>query len=461
MIGKRIEVEQRRREGNGMLKIERRRILLLLYSLFVITGLIPFSTSPASAAGELVYVIPVEQGVERGLQAFLERSFTEAEEAGADAIILEIDTLGGEVSAAWDIGELIRFSAIPVTAFIKDEAISAGTYIALNASTIAMAPGSTMGAAAPIDLAGNMADKKVVSTWTKKMVSAAELNGRNPLIAEGMVNPDVEIPGVTQKGELITLDAKEAKRLGYADTIASTREEVLAFIGLKDAEVVEEKLTTAEKLARIVTNPYVIPILFAIGLGGIIFELLAPGFGVPGIVGISAFALYFFGHYLAGFAGWEDIFLFIAGILLLVIEIFVPGFGIFGFLGIIAMITGLVMASYDTVYGLTSLGIATVVAFIVGFIIFKYFGHRGIWNRFILKDEQIRESGYVAPKDYQQLLGKDGISITPLRPAGTGEIAGERVDVVSEGGFISANRPIRVVLVEGTRLVVRERKEDG
>lgn len=398
----------------------------------------------------ILYVVPVKHSVEQGLFAFMQRAFEEAEQNEADAILLEIDTPGGEIQAAGEIGELIRGQKTPVFSYVVDEAFSAGTYIALNSDKIIMSPGSAMGSAAPIDLAGNMADQKVVSAWTKKMVSAAEMNGRDPAIAEAMVNP--------AQGNPLSLDPVQAQKVGYAEGIAENREEALKLLGYSNSTVFTIETTTGEKVARIVTNPLLIPLLLTIGLAGIAVELLIPGFGVPGIIGLISLSLYFFGHFIAGFAEWLHIILFILGILLLLIEVVVPGFGIFGGIGIVSVLSGIVMASYDTAYGSLSLGIAIVITLIVTFIMIKYFGHRGVWNKFILRDRQKNEEGYTASKDMTHWMDKEGVAITPLRPSGTAQISEQFVDVVTEGHFIEKGRKIIVVRVEGTRVVVREVK---
>lgn len=403
----------------------------------------------------LVYWIPLHQSIEQGLSAYLQRTFAEAEEARADAIIIEMDTLGGEVTAALDIGKLIAHSSVPVTVFIRGEAISAGSYIALNAETILMTASSAIGAAEPRLITGETADPKTVATWASNMRAAAESHGRNPEIAEAMVDRNIEIEGLTTKGELVSLSAKQAVSYGMADKIVKNQQDVLDEIGYPKATVVEMDMTPAEKLARLITSPLVVPILFMIGLIGIAIEIFTPGFGLPGIIGLLAFGLYFFGHYVAGFAGMETIGLFIVGIILMIIELFVPGFGIFGILGLIALISGIVMAAYSTVFSLISLFVAMVVTIIVLVVAVRYLGARGAWRKFVLTDKQDNRAGYVAQSSRKQLQGKKGITMTPLRPAGVVMLDGKRYDVVSEGGFIAANKPVVVIHVEGTRVVVR------
>ena len=215
--------------------------------------------------GKTVTFIPVENEVERGLESFLERNIKEAEKNGTDHIVLEIYTPGGRVDAALHIAKLMRETKIPITAYVVKNAFSAGAYIALNADEIVMKPSTTIGSAAVIDQQGNTAGKKAESAWKAEMLAAADLNERNPLYAEAMVSPNVEIPELhLKKGELLTLTAREAIKVGYAEKIAEDREELLAYLGLEDAKIIDAKPTLADKIARFVTNPVVVPILLSL-----------------------------------------------------------------------------------------------------------------------------------------------------------------------------------------------------
>jgi membrane-bound serine protease (ClpP class) len=442
-------------------------LLLLLVMLGFPAGRTLAEAPPGNAPNaRLVYWIPVHETIESGLEAFLNRAIDDAEKASAQWIVLDINTLGGRVDSAEGIGERIRSSKIPTVAFVHGKAASAGSYIALNAGKIVMAPGSTIGAAAVVDPAGREIDNpKVVSHWASEMRSAAEMRGRNGLIAEGMVDKNLtvampEIGRTAEKGEIVSLTAEEAVKVGYAEAIAGDREGVLAYLNAGDSRVIDFQPSPAERLARILTNPAVMTILLLVGIAGVAIELFVPGFGVPGILGIAAFALYFFAHYAAGFAGLEDIVLFVAGIALMFVEVFVPGFGIFGAIGIVCLISGVLMAAYDTGRALVSLGVAAAVAAVVTALFIKFFKHRGVWNRFILKDEQKQELGYVPSAPKASLLGKTGEAITPLRPAGTALFEGTRVDVVTSGEYIPAGSKVVVNKVEGTWVQVSLWKEE-
>nr|WP_245251932.1 nodulation protein NfeD [Paenibacillus sediminis] len=425
---------------------------------------ISFTAEPVRAVAQSgpVYIIPVDQEIESGLYKFMKRGFDEATRMNAALIVLEINTPGGRVDSAEQIGELIRSSKVPTIAFVKGRAASAGSYIALNADKIAMQPGSTIGAAAIVDRSGQpIDDPKLVAYWKSEMAAAAELSGRNPAIAEGMTDTNIEVKmpeiGKTkQKGQIISLTADEAVKVGYAEMIAKTAEEVASQSGYSTQDMFRIDRTAAENISIFLTNPIVSTLLLFVGITGIIIELIVPGFGIPGILGIIAFVLYFTGNYIAGFAGSETWILFIIGLVMLISELFVPSFGILGIIGSVSLVTGVVSAAYDTTNAFISLSIAFAAAIIVVIIVSYIFKERGIWNRFILRYQLTKEEGYIPNEPKDNLIGKQGTSLTPLRPAGTAIVDGKRIDVVTEGGFIEAGRPVMIISVDGTRVVVKE-----
>lgn len=412
---------------------------------------------------ETVYFIPVEQEVERGLEAFLKRSLLEAEKQGASHVIFEVNTPGGLVNAAGNIATIIRDTGIPTTAFIVKDALSAGAYISLNANEIVMAPGSRMGAAAVIDQQGNMADDKSVSAWLADMKASAELNGRDPVYALAMADPNIDLPKYgAERGKLLTLTATQAKEVGYAEAIAENRTELLEYLNLSGAEIIDSEITLSERIARFVTHPIIVPILLSIGSLGLVLELYSPGFGVPGIMGASALFLFFFGHAIAGFAGWESIILLIAGMVLILIEIFTPGFGIFGISGIVAVLLSILMSSSTTVVDmLLYLFIAFIVTLAASVLYIRFFGYKGFLRKLVLTDATKSELGYVTNETNEDIIGQTGMTVTPLRPSGIIELDNERLDVVSEGGFIDKGKKVTIVQSKGSRISVREVKNEN
>ncbi|WP_163101898.1 NfeD family protein [Peribacillus alkalitolerans] len=410
----------------------------------------------SKSSNDLVYIVPVEDTVEKGLYAFLERAINTAEENGADAVILEVNTPGGAVDAAAKIGKLLSDSPIKTVAWVNNQALSAGAYISLNADEIYMVPGSTMGSAAIIDTEGNAADKKAQSYWLAAMKTAAEQYGRDPKFALAMADENIDLPELgAEKGKLLTLTAEQAEEIGYSEGTVTTKEELLKKIGLESAEVRSVEESFAEKLARFITHPVVVPILLTIGSLGLVVELYSPGFGLPGFMGLSSLLLFFYGHTVAGLAGYETLLLFALGIVLIVLELFLPG-AIWGVLGVIAVIGSLFLASGNIVHMTISILIAIVVSLVVSILMVKVFGKKmKFLRRIILTDATKTEQGYVSNKNRLDLIGMEGVALTDLRPSGTVLFEEERVDVVTEGSFIKKGSKVKVLKTEGARIVVR------
>ncbi|SDM88570.1 NfeD-like C-terminal, partner-binding [Paenibacillus sp. yr247] len=212
----------------------------------------------------------------------------------------------------------------------------------------------------------------------------------------------------------------------------------------------------AENLSAFLTHPITATLLLMVGIIGIALELLFFSGGLLALAGVVGFALYFLGFYLAGFAGFGDLTVFGIGLVLLILELVVPSFGILSVLGAICLFGGVLMASSDPKEAAMMLGIALLVAIVVISFVIKTFKHRGVWNRFILKEQLTTDKGFTSSPDRSYLIGLEGEAITPLRPAGTAIINGARVDVVTNGGFIPNASKVVVVEVEGARVVVRE-----
>ncbi|KIL16154.1 hypothetical protein B4107_2333 [Bacillus safensis] len=411
----------------------------------------------AKSADQKVHVIPIEDTVEKGLSKFIERSFEQAKSERAKHIILDINTPGGAVDAALEIADTIRASDIPVTAFVNHRALSAGAFIALNADQIYMTPNGKMGAAAIIDGEGNAADQKSESLWLAEMSDAAEKQGRDPKYALAMADIDIDAKEAgAPKGELLTFNTDRALQFGYAEGEAKNMDDLLQKLKLKDASVQYDEVSFAEKVARFLTHPIVIPILLSIASLGLVVELYSPGFGVPGTMGVTALLLFFYGHLVAGFAGYETLFLFLAGIALIILELFLPG-GIVGVIGLICVVVSLFLAAGSFTEMAISILIATAVSIIAVILLTKVLGKRmKFFKKFILTDSTNKESGYVSNETREDLVGQIAVTATALRPSGTIVLGDERIDVVSEGAFIDKDEQVKIVKAEGSRIVVRK-----
>ena len=417
----------------------------------------------------VVYVAPIEGIIDLGLAPFVDRVLNEATDAGAAAVILEINTFGGRVDAAVVIRDALLNARVRTVAFVNKRAISAGALISLAAEKIVMADGGTIGAATPVQMGQPGAptqpvEEKTVSYVRKEFRATAESRKRPPLIAEAMVDADVEIPGLIEKGKLLTLTTDEAMKHKVADFRAQTIESVLDQLNLAGAQVRRASPNWAEGLVRFLTNPIISSLLITIGMLGIILEIRTPGFGVPGALGIAGLALFFWGHWLVQLAGWEELLLVGSGLVLLVLEIFViPGFGLAGVLGIGALLAGLSLsligggATWEFILKAAGRVVFSLfLALVTSLAVLRFLPRLPFGRRLILETELLAGAGgSSAPESDRMWLGKSGTALSPLRPAGIAEIEGERVDVVSDGDLIEPGVPIVVTHVDGNRIVVR------
>ncbi|PKM89724.1 MAG: hypothetical protein CVU87_04570 [Firmicutes bacterium HGW-Firmicutes-12] len=424
--------------------------------LLIVMGLVLFAPIVSAKPADTVYVISIEGTVDAGQAKFVERSFLEAERVQASMVILEVDTPGGLVEAAMQIRDTVLRSSVSTTALVKGGAISAGALITLACEQIAMQPGATMGAAEP-RIGMERADEKFVSYFAKEMAATAEVNGRRTDIAVAMVDRDKKIEGIIDEGKLLTLTYREAEQYGYTDYIVNNRAELLANLELSEAEVKEIKPSLSEQIIRFVTNPYVAPFLLTIGIAGIIIEVFTIGWGIAGSVGLLSLALYFGGNLMAGFTGWEAILLFLLGLIMLGVEAIVPGFGVPGIGGIVCMLVSIILAAPSWETGIISLIFAIVGTIVLVLLSFKVLRKRKLWDRLILSTKYNKEDGYIPQiNDLSHYIGSLGTAYTTLRPSGTVVLEdGTRLDVVTGGEYITKGEKIKIVAVEGIRVIVR------
>lgn len=430
-----------------------KKIIVYIGIVFLLLGSL-FSTQ-ASANGNVVYVIPLHDAIDGALPTILSRAINEARMSNADLIILDINSPGGFVASAQDIRDILLASEIPIYAFVNNNAFSAAAFLALACERIYMTPAGSIGDAEVITADGQRAPEKIISAWDAQMRSLAELRGRDPKIASAMVRVEVEIPGLVTNQQLLTLTANQAIEVGYSEGIYVNLESLLESLGHGDSSVIWFYASWAERLARFLTHPQVASILLSVGMAALILEIFTAGFGVAGIVSIAAFTIFFGGHIVAGFANWEFIILFVIGLGLLVAEIFMAGFGLLGAGGVVMIFMSVIFTARTFSEGIVMLGWATIFTIILLLAFYKVLSKTKTWDRFVLKQQESINEGYVASSKHEELLGKEGITITHLRPAGTAEIDGKRYDVVSEGGYISSNEKIKVVKVGGNNIVVK------
>jgi membrane-bound serine protease (ClpP class) len=319
-----------------------------------------------------------------------------------------------------------------------------------------------------VDQTGEKVGEKYQSYMRSEMRATAERNGRRTDVAQAMVDERVVIEGLVDSTQLVTLTSEEALNYGITDLIENDLEEVLKFFGYENVEIVRIEPNWAEAVVRFLNNPIISSILIMIGFFGLFAEVKTPGWGVPGSVGVIALALFFGSSYILALASILEITLFVIGIILLAVEIFVvPGFGIAGIGGILLIMASLFMALIstdpfinmeDVSMAIVQLTVALVLAVVLLIILAKFLPKSKRFSTLILSEEQRAELGFVSYPSEKELIGKEGIALTTLRPAGSAEIDGKKYDVMADWEYIESGKPIKVLRVEGIKVVVREIK---
>jgi len=428
-----------------------KRINKLLVLFFIFIAFTSFGYS-----ADQILEIKIDETIEPGLAAYISRSYEIAESEGYDGVLIVMDTPGGLVDSSIEIKNRIIKSTLPTYTYIDGQAISAGSLIALSSEKISMREGSTMGAAEP-RVGSEIADEKILSVWKEELASVAEVYDRNPEIARAFADREMEIEGVKEKGKILSLTSSQALELGMIDYVSQSKEDFLLELGLGEAEITESTLTIGERVARLLTNPFVAPLLLTIGISGLILEVFSAGTGVFGILGGIALGLFFLGNIAAGFSNWIVVLIFLAGLILMAIEVFVPGFGIFGISGLGLFILSIVLVSPSIEAALTSLTIAIVMSIIITLIAFKFLQKSTVWNRLVLKRFGVAEEQAEEKSISESFVGQEGVTLTKLRPSGNVLLDnGEQVSVVTAGDFINDQERVKIVQKEGNRIVVRK-----
>jgi membrane-bound serine protease (ClpP class) len=433
-----------------------------------------------------VSVVSLREEITHNTLYLLRRAMREAAEKKAAALVIEMDTNGGRVDATEEIIRLLERAPMPTYTFVNVKAYSAGAFIAAATDKIFMAPGSVIGAATPVMLIPGQGIQELPKSYEEKIKSAmralvrstAQQKGHNPDVFEAMVDSDKELiiddKTINPKGKLLTLTNEEAAQdygepprpLLSAGTVRSL-DELLAKVDLSNAQTFTVQPYGFEILARWITA--ISPLLILIGFAAIYMEFKTGGIGLPLAVAIAAFGLYFLGFFLAGLAGWEQVALFAVGLALLAVEIFLlPGHVVPGIIGICCILVALVLAMVEHWPGgpmipswpelqipLLKVGSGLLGSIVVMLLLAKYFPHTGLFRRMELSASTSAAEGYTSASQADgDLLGATGIAETMLRPSGKGRFGERLVDVVTEGDLIERGASIRIVDVQGARVVV-------
>ncbi|WP_114747882.1 NfeD family protein [Pleomorphovibrio marinus] len=448
----------------------------LLFSILLLTHKYSFaySSTEDSVGVKRVYVFEMKSDIDPRMNRKVRLAMENAKEKEADIIVIHMDTFGGAVNDADDIRTMILESDRPIFSFIDKDAASAGALISIACDSIYMARGASIGAATVVvGGSGEAAPDKYQSYMRSMMRSTAEARGRDPKIAEAMVDQNLVIEGITKEGEVVTFTVSEAIANNFCEAEVSSIEEIAQRQGFEEFELVYYEPSVVEDIIAVFLNPAISGVLILLIIGGIYFELQTPGVGFPIAVSVIAMILYFIPYYLTGLASNLDIAIFIVGIVLLLVEIFVlPGFGVFGILGIIGILAGLTMGmlpndQFDFTFvaseKLFTAILTVLLSAIVGTVlIFTITPKVNQWEAFkgvSLANTHNKEEGYTSSFYTKELVGKEGIAHTRLMPSGKILIDDEIYDAYSRSEFIDKGERIKVISSEGTSLRVKKSPE--
>ena len=426
--------------------------LTIFWSLFV-------CSFPVCAKTPQVLVFRLQEEISPGAARITGKVFDEAEAMNAKAVLIRMNTYGGLLEAADSIRTRILRSRIPVIVLVENNAASAGALIALAAHKIYMLPGSSIGAATVVNESAEAAPDKYQSYMRSMMRSTAEMRGRNPRIAEAMVDGRVIVPGINDSGQVITLTAKEALEAQICNGVVESEAVMLITENIKAEELVNYEVGFIDKLIGKLMHPAISGVLILLMLGGLYYELQHPGIGFPLLIAVTAALLYFAPMYLEGLAeNWEILLVFI-GVGLIIAELFfIPGFGVAGISGIILLITGLTVSmlpnkgfDFTFVPAVTAFqSIAVILMSMTGVLILfvltsRVMASSPFFKKFTLSTEMSSAEGYttavISPTD----PGVKGKAVTDLRPSGKIEIDGVIYIASAESGYIEAGSLVEVV----------------
>lgn len=450
-------------------------ISLLSAFLIFAAQIFSFANSTNNKSAIKVYHVKLSEDIQPAAGRLIKNAFQAAYDSQADIILIEINTYGGRVDIADSIRSSILYSEIPTIAFINNNAASAGALISLACDSIYMKPGASIGAATAVDGAsGEQLPDKYQSYMRGMIRSTAETKGRDPDIAEAMVDERKVVEGISEAGKVLTLTSVEALKYNMANGIVNNTDEILDQLNIEDYKMIEHKITSSDRFINFLLNPFVNSLLILVIIGGIYFELKTPGLGFPILAALTGAILYFAPLIIDGTANVWEILLFVIGIILLLLEIFViPGFGVAGIAGIICIVAALTFSLVDMgsspgfefnfIIGdlLIRAFFRVMVVISIAFGTILFFGDSILnmpgFNRLILTSNQESEDGFTVKRnELYDLIGKEAIVINQLRPAGKVAIDNQYYQAISTAYMIEKDTKVIVTGVNGYSLIVRE-----
>ena len=418
-----------------------------------------------------VMVMEIKSEIDPRMLRYVKLALEHADETKADYVIIEMDTYGGILTDAKEIVDLIMDFKKPIWVYINSDAASAGALISIACDSIYMSPGASIGAATVVEGAGGQAAPDKYQSYMRSIMrSTAEENGRDPRIAEGMVDDRIVIDSMKQAGKVITLTTTEAIQHGYCEAKVGSIEEILQRNKVVGYEIDNFKLGAVERIISFFLNPFISGLLILLIIGGIYFELQTPGVGFPLFAAITALVLYLVPYYLNGLAEYWEILALFTGILLIMLEVFViPGFGVAGILGIGLTLSSMVLIMLNNDFfnfDFVPLGdivmamVATLGGISSGALLLVFGGARLLdtkaFQRIALMDTQTKEEGYTSNFNVDPMIAKTGIAFTVLRPSGKVLIGDTVYDAFTRGEYIEEGDAIEVIAIESSTLRVKK-----
>jgi membrane-bound serine protease (ClpP class) len=417
-----------------------------------------------------VMVMEIKDEIDPRMKRYVSLAMDHAEETNADIVIIEMDTYGGVLTDAKEIVDRIMDYKKPVWVFINSDAASAGALISIACDSIYMSPGASIGAATVVDGSGEKAPDKYQSYMRSIMRSTAETNGRDPRIAEGMVDENFALDSIKKEGQVITFSTSEAIKNNYCEAKVESIEEILKRNKVSSYELDRFELRAIDAIVVFFLNPFISGLLILAIIAGIYFEMQTPGMGFAGLVALVALVLYLIPYSLHGLAANWEIIALLAGIALIAVEIFViPGFGVTGIAGIALTVLSLILImvnndAFDFRFvPMTDILLATAATFggMLGGIALLIFGGARLaktkaFSRIALNDTQDSKQGFTVSRFTESMKGKKGIAHTVLRPSGRVLIDDQVLDAHTRGEYIEKGTSIEVVSQEGATLQVRQ-----
>ena len=377
---------------------------LLIFILIAIIGVVIAKNNNSK-----VYVVPIQNTIDLGIPAFVNRAVNAAEKNDATLLVFEINTFGGRVDAATQIKDAISSTDIQTVAFINKRAISAGSLISLSCDKIYMTPGATIGATSVVDMSGEKQSEKSQSYMREEMGATAESSGKNVTIARGMVDEELSFEYLVvegdsvkvddiegrKEGKLITLTTELALKYKIADGESESIEDIISDLNIENYDIIALDENWSEDLVRFLTDPVVSSLLTTFGTIGIISELYSAGWGIGGTIGIVCLTLALGAGYLTKLASATDLLIIFSGLALLLIEFLaIPGFGIFGIAGLVILFYGLYLLLIpevpvsDEIYreALDGFSWAIVGGIIVLIMLIRLISQSKVFQRLITQD---------------------------------------------------------------------------